>query len=84
MQLNMQLSDKVKQWLLSQLSSITLPVEQAELATELKAFKDSLQSEVDQVAVAAKEAEEAAAQAAQVAATTAPVDAQPAADQPAV
>lgn len=60
----MQLSDKVKQWLLSQLSSITLPVDQAELATELKAFKDSLQTEVDQV--------KAAEVAAQIAAT--PVD----------
>ena len=42
----MQLSDNLKTYLLGLLNAVTLPVDQADLAVELKAFKDSLTNDV--------------------------------------
>ena len=42
----MNLSDNLKTYLLGLLNAVTLPVDQADLAVELKAFKDSLTNDV--------------------------------------
>ena len=55
----MQLSDTLKTYLLGLLNNVTLPVDQADLAVELKAFKDSLTTDVATIQAQAEVAQAA-------------------------